>query len=78
MSTLENEIVAGPKVASEPIKELKTQSTSMNNIKQQFGEAHSVLIQFISNNDNFKKIEILKILNQKLRPINFFENFLKY
>jgi len=57
MSNLEKEIVAAPKVA-EPSKELKNQSTSMNNIKQQFGEAHSVLIQFISNNDNFKKIEI--------------------
>jgi D-sedoheptulose 7-phosphate isomerase len=30
----------------------------MNNIKQQFGEAHSVLIQFISNPENFKKIDI--------------------
>lgn len=30
----------------------------MNNIKQQFGEAHSALIQFISNPENFKKIDI--------------------
>src|SRR5437016_4824864 len=30
----------------------------MNSIKQQFGEAHSVLIQFISDNENFRKIEL--------------------
>jgi D-sedoheptulose 7-phosphate isomerase len=30
----------------------------MNNIKQQFGEAHSMLIQFISNPENFKRIDI--------------------
>lgn len=30
----------------------------MNNIKQEFGEAHSILIQFISNTENFRKIDI--------------------
>lgn len=43
----------------------------MNSIKQQFGEAHSVLIQFISNNENFKRIEIAgSVMVEALRRKN--------
>ena len=49
----------------------------MNNIKQHFEEAHSVLSQFLSDDTNFKNIETILFSNISLLQKQRFTNLIQ-